>query len=305
MGAKYRQIQRRIDGIRSTMKITRAMELVAASRIVKAQSRLIQSRPYAQRIQQAIRELAGVAEVATEFPLLKPREEIRASGLLLITSDRGLAGSYNSNVIRVADRFMRDRSGKGIPVRLHVVGRKGLSYFRFRGYELASQTTGISDAPRFEDAERLGQQLVEEFIGGQLDEVHVAYTDFRSAGSQVATTTQLLPIEEESERHEGEVPALYEFEPEPSLILSLLLPRYVNTVIFAALLESSTSEHAARRRAMKAATENGDELVKVYTRIANRERQAEITSEIMEVVSGAEALRGRAEEMERELAGVR
>jgi F-type H+-transporting ATPase subunit gamma len=295
MGAKFRQIQRRIDGIRSTIKITRAMELVATSRIAKAQARLLQARPYAQRIQQAINELAGVTEVTTEFPLLKPREQVRASGLLLITSDRGLAGSYNSNVIRVAERFMRDRRERDVGVRLHVVGRKGLSYFRFRGYELASQATGISDAPRFQDAERVGRELVEEFVRGEVDEVHVAYTDFRSAGSQVATTTQLLPVKEERERREGEVPALYEFEPEPSLILSLLLPRYVNTVIFAALLESSTSEHAARRRAMKAATENGEELVKVYTRIANRERQAEITSEIMEVVGGAEALREGAE----------
>jgi F-type H+-transporting ATPase subunit gamma len=299
MGAKYRQWQRRIGSIQSTIKITRAMELVAASRIVKAQNRLVQARPYAERIQQAIRELAGITEVEHEFPLLKPRDEIRSTGLLVITSDRGLAGAYNSNVIRVATGILRDAEKEGRSNRLHVVGRKGLSYFRFRGYPLASQTTGISDAPRFQDAETLGDRRVKEFIDGEVDEVRIAYTDFRSAGSQVATSTRVLPISrEEVEATKGEINPLYEFEPEPGEILSLLLPRYVNTVIFASMLESSASEHAARRRAMKAATDSGEELIKVYTRIANRERQAEITSEIMEVVGGAEALR------EREKAGV-
>lgn len=296
MGAKYRQWQRRIGSIQSTIKITRAMELVAASRIVKAQNRLIQARPYAMRIQQAIRELAGITEVENEFPLLKPREEIRSSGVVVITSDRGLAGAYNSNVIRVGVGMIRDADQAGRATRIHSVGRKGLSYFRFRGYQLASQTTGISDTPRFEDAEALGQALVKEFIAGEVDEVRIAYTDFRSAGSQVATSTRILPISrEEVAETKGEINPLYEFEPEPAEILSLLLPRYVNTVIFACLLESSASEHAARRRAMKAATDSGEELIKVYTRIANRERQAEITSEIMEVVGGAEALREREE----------
>jgi F-type H+-transporting ATPase subunit gamma len=294
MGAKYRQWQRRIGSIQSTIKITRAMALVAASRIVKAQNRLVQARPYAERIQQAIRELAGITEVENEFPLLKPREEIRSSGVVVITSDRGLAGAYNSNVIRVGVGMIRDAERAGRATRVHSVGRKGLSYFRFRGYELASQTTGISDTPRFEDAESLGTKLVKEFIDGEVDEVRIAYTDFRSAGSQVATSTRILPISrEEVAETKGEINPLYEFEPEPAEILSLLLPRYVNTVIFACLLESSASEHAARRRAMKAATDSGEELIKVYTRIANRERQAEITSEIMEVVGGAEALRER------------
>src|SRR5688572_13412678 len=156
MGAKYRQWQRRIGSIQSTIKITRAMELVAASRIVKAQNRLIQARPYAERIHQAIRELAGITEVEHEFPLLKPRDEIRSSGIVILTSDRGLAGAYNSNVIRVGVGLLRDAERAGRDRRLHVVGRKGLSYFRFRGYDLASQTTGISDTPQFEDAESLG-----------------------------------------------------------------------------------------------------------------------------------------------------
>lgn len=297
MAAKFRQTQKKIESIRSTIKITRAMELVAASRIVKAQHRLVQARPYARRIRQAIQELAGVTEVAHEFPLLKPREEIRTTGVVVITSDRGLAGSYNSNVIKVGVNLLREAKQAGRDTRLHVVGKKGLSFFRFGKYPIASDVQGVSDTPTFEAAERLGDMLVQEFIEGKLDEVRLAFTDFRSAGSQVATSVQILPInrEEVLGTEQPKISPLYEFEPEPSAILSLLLPRYVNTVIFAALLESAASEHAARRRAMKAATENGEELVKVYTRIANRERQAEITSEIMEVVGGAEALREKAE----------
>jgi F-type H+-transporting ATPase subunit gamma len=291
MGAKYRQIQKRIDSIKSTTKITRAMELVAASRIVKAQARLVQARPYAQRIHQAIRELAGVSEVTHEFPLLKPRDQIRTSGIVVITSDRGLAGAYNSNVIKVAVNEVRAARRAGRDVRLHVVGKKGLAFFRFSNYDIASSTLGISDTPRFEDAEKLGSMLVGEFIEERVDEVRIAYTDFRSAGSQVATTTEVLPIRKQDIEAKEGIEPLYEFEPEPAQLLQHLLPRYINTVIFAALLESSASEHAARRRAMKAATENGEELIKVLTRIANRERQAEITSEIMEVVGGAEALR--------------
>lgn len=296
MGAKFRQMQKRIDSIRSTTKITRAMELVAASRIVKAQHRLVQARPYSRRIQQAIRELAGVSEIAHEFPLLRPREEIKTTGVVVITSDRGLAGSYNSNVIRIGVNLMRDAKLAGRDVRLHVVGKKGLGFYRFSNYPIASSTIGVSDTPPFEAAEALGDRLVEEFVSGAVDEVRIAYTDFRSAGSQTATSLQILPIAKEDVAPEpGTITPLYEFEPEPSALLSLLLPRYVNTVIFACLLESAASEHAARRRAMKAATENGEDLIKVYTRIANRERQAEITSEIMEVVGGAEALRSKEE----------
>lgn len=290
MAGKFRAIQRRIGSIQSTVKITRAMELVAASRIVKAQGRLVQAKPYAQLIFEAAQELSGISEV--DLPLLQTRESINTVGVLVITSDRGLAGSYNSNVIRIGERLLREAKEAGRQTRLHVVGRKGIAHFRFRGHEMASQTTGISDTPAFDNAAQLGDQLTREFGEGLVDEVHIAYTDFRSAGSQVATSMQILPIQRgEFVRESTEPNALYEFEPDPNEILSLLLPRYVNTVIFAALLESAASEHAARRRAMKAATENGQDLVKTYTRIANRERQAEITSEIMEVVGGAEALK--------------
>ncbi|HEX9775428.1 MAG TPA: F0F1 ATP synthase subunit gamma [Actinomycetota bacterium] len=291
MGAKFRQTQKRIESIRSTVKITRAMELVAASRIVRAQQRLVRARPYAMRIHEAIGDLAGITEVLNEFPLLKEREQIATSGIVVLTSDRGLAGAYNSNVIKVGVGLVREARRAGRDVRLHVVGKKGINFFKFSNFEMASQTQGISDTPTFEAAEKLGRVLVQEFVDGQVDEVQIAYTDFRSAGSQVATSTRILPISSEEVISEHTIDPLFEFEPEPSALLSLLLPRYINTVIFATLLESSASEHAARRRAMKAATENGEELAKILTRVANRERQAEITSEIMEVVGGAEALR--------------
>lgn len=294
MAGKFLQIKTRIGKLHSTIKITRAMELVATSRIAKAQTRLNQARPYAKRIQEAIGELAGVSEVATEFPLLKPREQIKAVAIVVITSDRGLAGSYNSNVIKLAVNMIRQAREAGQEPRLYVVGKKGLSFFRFSRIPIANEWQGISDQPRFDNAEAIGKILVEDFISGTIDEVKIAFTDFVSVGRQVPTINTILPIGKDVlEKEAGHITPLYDFEPEPGAILKLLLPRYLNTVLFAALLESSASEHAARRRAMKAATENGEELVKLYTRIANRERQAEITGEILEVVGGAEALRDK------------
>lgn len=293
MGARLRHLRRRRLSVESTMKITRAMELIAASRIVKAQQRLREAVPYARRIEQVIQGLAGITEVEHEFPLLKARPEIRTEGLLVITSDRGLAGAYNSNVIREAEQAFREAQGRGRRVRLYVAGKKGLSYFRFRRYEIAAEWQGVSDTPRYDDAEAIGQVLMDDFIDETIDRLQIAYTDYRSAVAQVATTTQVLPISrEEIEAEEGaEVPPLYEFEPEPAEILTLLLPRYAKTVVYAAMLESSASEHAARRRAMKAATENARDLIADLNRVLNRERQAEITTEIMDVVGGAEALR--------------
>ena len=296
MGAKLRETRRRMRTVQSAMKITRAMELIAASRITKAQQRVEASRPYAARIHEAIRELAGQREAMTTSPLLKPRDEIRTVGLLVVTSDRGLAGGYNSSVIRLAESAMREAQRDGRNVRLHVVGRKGQSYFRFRGYEIASSVTGISDAPQYANAEEIGKRLMDEFGSEESDEVRIAYTEFRTVSSQRATVIKVLPIERaEAEAPEDEIPPLYEFEPEPAAILDLLLPRFVNMVVYQCLLEASASEHAARRRAMKTATENAHELLGLLTRVANRERQAEITTEIMDIVGGAEALRKQAE----------
>jgi F-type H+-transporting ATPase subunit gamma len=273
------------------MKITRAMELIAASRIVKAQRRVEAAKPYAIRIRDAIRELAGVSEVTATFPLLQERE-IRSVGVLIITSDRGLAGGYNANVIRVGENLIKQVKAQGKDFRLHLVGKKGLSYFRFRNYPIASSVTGISDRPSYDDAIRIGRQMMTEFETGEIDQVVVCYTDFKNVAVQTATKTQVLPIQQEdlSRKTEG-IPPLYEFEPDPAEILTLLLPRYVITVIYAALLEASAAEHAARRRAMKVATDNAQDLIHALTRDANRQRQAEITTEIMDIIGGAEALR--------------
>jgi F-type H+-transporting ATPase subunit gamma len=291
VGAELRTIRRRIKSVQSTMKITRAMELIAASRIVRAQRRVEQSRPYARRIADAIGQLAGVTEVMAAYPLLRERE-IKTVSVVVITSDRGLAGGYNSGVIRVAEGILRQAERDGKSYRLHLVGKKGLSYFRFRGYAIASSATGVSDTPKYSDAELLGRKLMAEFEAGETDQVVICYTDFRSAGSQRPHSTQILPIAraEVTGAPEG-IPPLYEFEPGPEVILSLLLPRYVIMVVYAAMLESSASEHAARRAAMKVATDNAGELISVLTRTANRARQAEITTEIMDIIGGAEALR--------------
>jgi F-type H+-transporting ATPase subunit gamma len=293
--AKFRQLQLKVESIKSTTKITRAMELVAASRIAKAQVRLAAARPYANVIHQAIQELAGVNEVAAEFPLLKARSEIRTVGLLVITSDRGLAGAYNSSIQRLATAELRAAHATGQATRVHVTGKKGIGFFRFGGVEVASSKQGISDQPRYENAEEIGDLLVEEFTNETVDEVRIVYTAFESAGRQVPKVQRILPLSRDeivdAPKGQSAPTALYEFDPDPGSILSLLLPRYVNGVIYGAMLDAAASEHASRRRAMKAATENGQELAKTYTRIANRERQAEITGEIMEVVSGAEALK--------------
>jgi len=277
------------------MKITRAMELIAASRIVKAQRRVDEAKPYALRITEAIRELAGVSEVMATFPLLQERE-IKRVGVVVITSDRGLAGGYNSAVIKVAEQTLKKIAAEGKEYRLHLAGKKGISYFKFRNYDIATQVTGVSDTPTYDDAARIGRRLMSEFESGEIDQVLVCYTDFRSATTQVAGKTQILPIQrEEIAAKETGVPALYEFEPEPGEILSLLLPRYVITVVYAAMLESSAAEHAARRRAMKVATDNADELIGILQREANRQRQAEITTEILDIIGGAEALRKQKE----------
>lgn len=292
MGAELRTIRRRIRSVQSTMKITRAMELIAASRIVKAQRRVEQSRPYARRIADAISQLAGVSEVMAAYPLLRERE-IKTVAVVVITSDRGLAGGYNSGVIRVAEGVIRRVEREGKAYRLHLVGKKGLSYFRFRGYSIASSVMGVSDTPKYPDAEVLGRRLMAEFEAGETDQVIVCYTDFKSAGSQKPASTQVLPITRAHVESgaEGAIPPLYEFEPGAETILDLLLPRYVIMVVYAAMLESSASEHAARRAAMKVATDNAGELIGILTRTANRARQAEITTEIMDIIGGAEALR--------------
>ncbi|TMM24021.1 MAG: F0F1 ATP synthase subunit gamma [Actinobacteria bacterium] len=291
MGAKLRVVRRRIRSVQSTKKITRAMELIASSRIVKAQTRVEASRPYAEQLTKAMEDVAS-RSTSIDHPLLEHREHATKIGVLVITSDRGLAGAYNANVLKIAEQHLREIRAGGKEPALYVVGKKGVGYFRFRGVPIRDSWQGFSEVPPYEKAEVVGRQLIKDFADETIDELYCAYTDFRSAFTLRATSKRFLPIapEEVTGTARDTVPAEYLFEPEPAEILEHLLPQYVITKVYAAMLESAASENASRRRARKAATDNADDLIKVLTRQANRARQDEITTEILEIVGGAEAL---------------
>ena len=292
MAQQLRAIKRRIGSVKSTQKITRAMELIASSRIIRAQQRVNEARPYADGMRRLMASVAGRAG-RIDHPLLRPRDEVSAVGTIVVTADRGLAGAYNSNVLRRAERDMQSH---GKDNKLFLLGKKGVTYFRFRGYEFEDSWIGRSDQPRIEDAREVAKAVADAFSEGEVDQVRLAYTRFESALTQRPTITQILPLpreelEEMREQQEDEGPQpQYEFEPGPEEILEYLLPRYVEGLIYQGMLEAAASEHAARRRAMKAATDNADDLIESLTRNYNQARQAEITTEIMEVVGGAEAL---------------
>jgi F-type H+-transporting ATPase subunit gamma len=301
-GGKERILRRRIRSIQSTKKITKAMELIAASRIVRAQQRVAAARPYAEQIAEVIQSLAqGGADASSPLLTPKPEADVRRVGFVVITADRGLAGAYNSNVIRAAERALQAEVAKGREYQLVVVGRKGQSYFRYRGYTINDFYTGMSDTPAYEDARQVAEAVTRPFEDGELDRVFVAYTQFLSAGTQRPVVRQLMPVEIDQQANAGRDPhagpqSSYEFEPEPSEILTRLLPRYVESRLFAAMLDSAASEHAARQRAMKAATDNAEDLIVRLSRVMNRARQDAITTEIMEIVGGAEALRQAGDE---------
>jgi F-type H+-transporting ATPase subunit gamma len=302
MAAQVRVLRQRIRSAKSMKKITKAMELVATSRIAKAQARVAASLPYAEAITGVLTALASNA--AVDHPLLIPRERVRRAGVLLITSDRGLAGGYSANAIRTAEQLMARLRADGKEPSLYVVGRKGVTYYRFRNRELAASWTGFSEQPSFADAREIGGTLIEAFVRGVddtddspgpdgilgVDELHVVFTQFKSLMTQAPTTRFIAPMEvEERPRSEGLLPA-YEFEPDAEELLDALLPKYINTRIYAALLDSAASESAARRRAMKSATDNAEEMIQKYTRDMNTARQAGITQEISEIVGGVNAL---------------
>jgi F-type H+-transporting ATPase subunit gamma len=290
MGAKLRVVRRRIRSVQSTMRITRAMELIAASRIVKAQQRVQHARPYAEQITAVLQNVASQADTL-EHPMLEPRPERRAAGVFVVTSDRGLAGAYSSNVLRTTEELMAKLRSDGMEPKLYVTGKKGVSYFRFRGREMAGSWQGFSETPHYDDAKKVADALIESFVDEQIDEIHGVFTNYVSAITQRPVARRFVPllVEETTEAPPGPLP-LYVFEPDAASILDGLIPRYVESRVFLAMLESAASEQAARRRAMSAATENADELIKVLTRQANQARQSEITQEIMEIVGGAEAL---------------
>ena len=297
MGAKLRVVRRRIRSVQSTKKITRAMELIASSRIVKAQQRVEASRPYAIQLTEAMEDLARNSGPFTH-PLLEERDSPVKAGVLVCTSDRGLAGAYTANVIKEAESVIASVQSRGLEPVLYVSGKKGVGYFRFRGVPIEADWQGHTEVPPYEVAEEIGARLIGDFAEGAIDELYCAYTDFRSAFTLRATSKRFLPVapEEVVGRGDRRPHAEYLFEPAPERILDSLLPQYVITQVYAALLESAASENAARRRAMKAATDNADELMKILTRQANRARQDEITTEIMEIVGGAEALAATSEE---------
>lgn len=291
MAEKARDIKRRITTVESTKKITNAMQLIAAARIARAQARTEESRPFARAIGDMIEQLASEAKSS---PLLAEREQVRNVGLVVVTGDRGLAGAYNSNVLREAQRATAREQEVGREVKITSVGRKGAIYFKFRRMAIAREFSGVSDKPRYSDAVDIARDVIADYTEGRLDKVAIAYTDFVSIALQRARVTQILPVPRREVQVEssGEPQALFEFEPEADALLDALLPRYVAMKIFAALLESSTSEHAARMRAMKSATDKAEDLIEVYKLRANKARQAEITNEIADIVGATEALRG-------------
>jgi F-type H+-transporting ATPase subunit gamma len=296
MGAQLRIYKRRIRSVSATKKITKAMEMIAASRIVKAQRQVAASTPYATELTRAVTAVATGSN--TRHPLTTEAENPVRAAVLLITSDRGLAGGYSSNAIKAADRLTDRLRAEGKEVVHYVVGRKGVAYFSFRERPIAQSWTGFTDKPSYADAKDVAAPLIEavlkETAEGGVDELHIVFTEFVSMMTQVPVDKRLLPISlDETAEETGAADAvlpLYDFEPSAEGVLDALLPRYVESRIYNALLQAAASEHAARRRAMKSATDNAGELINSLSRLANAARQAEITQEISEIVGGASAL---------------
>ncbi|HEX2152882.1 MAG TPA: F0F1 ATP synthase subunit gamma [Acidimicrobiia bacterium] len=286
--AALRDTRRRIRSVESIKKITRAMELIAASRIPKAIGRVNASKPYTAKLIEVIENVGGSNGSGSTHMLLEERP-VATVGVVVVAADRGLAGAYATNIIRLAEQAMIGHRAAGRDVALFTVGKAAQSYFRFRGYRIRRAWLGVTDTPGYGDARSIANTVMEAYASGDVDKVETFYTTFRSALSQVPTAFDLLPIVP-PERSADQAPVSYEFEPSPEEILDRLLPRYVEATVFNMLLESSASEHSARRRAMKAATDNADELVRRLTVAANRARQAEITTAITEIVGGAQAL---------------
>lgn len=290
--AELRLIRRRIRSVQSTMKITSAMELIAASRIVKAQSRVEAAQPYTNKLVEVINNV-GAASGGAAHPLLESRE-LRNAGILVVTSDRGLAGAYNTNVIRMAEARLIELTNQRVDLRLYTVGKKADSYFRYRGYQVERSFLGVTDTPGYGDARAIANTILNDYAQETVDAVESYTTRYVSALTQTAALWPLLPIQPhevaQEERGEESVTVGYSYEPSPEAILDRLLPRYLESSVFGILLEASAAEHASRRRAMKAATENAEELTRILSRQANQARQAEITTEISEIVGGAEAL---------------
>ena len=295
-GGQERILRGRIKSMQATKKITRAMELIAGSRIVKAQQRGQAAVPYSEQITEVVRDLAAVG-ASTDSPLLAGRDQIRTTCYVVITADRGLCGGYNAGVQRATEGEIKADVTSGKDYTIVAVGRKAEGYFRFRGYTIDRAFGGFSDNPSYADAREIGRHVVDLYESGKVDRVELVYTRFITAGSQEVVLRPLVPLSTDTvEGGDGKAGSSdgsggdYEFEPDPSTILDTLLPRYVEARVYAALLNAAASEHAFRQRAMKSATDNAEELIKNLSIIMNRARQDAITTEIMEIVGGAEAL---------------
>ena len=302
MAATLRELRGRIRSASSIKKITKAQELIATSRIAKAQARVEAARPYSAEITNMLTDLA--AESALDHPLLVERANPKRAAVLVVSSDRGLCGAYNANVLRRAEELMSLLREEGKTPVLYVVGRKALGYFSFRNWTITNSWIGFSEKPTYEQSQEIADTLVTAFLSGAddegdnpgeddvlgVDELHIVFTEFRSMLSQFAEARRIAPMVVEYVEEDTGPHTLFSFEPDATTLFESLLPRYVATRIFSALLEAAASESASRRRAMKAASDNADDLIKILTLMANRERQAQITQEISEIVGGANAL---------------
>jgi F-type H+-transporting ATPase subunit gamma len=306
MAAQIRVLRRRIKSTQSIKKITRAMELIATSRIAKARARVNEAKPYAEQMTAVLTELASNS--ALDHPLLVQRENATRAAVLVVTSDRGQCGGYNSNVLKEAEQLQSLLREQGKEPVLYVIGRKGVSYYRFRRRPVAASWTGFSEQPSYENAAEAARELVDAFMAGTaddaegVDELHLVYTQFKNMVTQTPQARRMAPMEveyaevdtvagESEPVQSADGPSgLYEFEPSADVLFDALLPKYIGARLFAALLESAASESANRQRAMKAATDNANELIRTLTLEANQARQAQITQEISEIVGGADAL---------------
>lgn len=296
MGAQLRVYKRRIKSVTATKKITKAMEMIAASRVVKAQRKVAASAPYATELTRAVTAVGTGSN--TKHPLTTEAETPTRSAVLLLTSDRGLAGAFNSNAIKAAEKLTARLEAEGKEVDTYIVGRRGLAHYNFRERKVVESWSGFTDQPAYADAKKVAAPLIEaiekETADGGVDELHIVFTEFVSMMTQNAVDDRLLPLSLDEVAAEstvkGEILPLYDFEPSAEDVLDALLPRYVESRIYNAMLQSAASKHAATRRAMKSATDNAGELITTLSRLANAARQAEITQEISEIVGGTAAL---------------
>ena len=295
MGAQQRVYRQRINSTTALKKIFSAQELIATSRIAKARSAVQASSPYARAITRAVSAVATYSN--TEHPLITEKEQIRRAAVVIVTSDRGMAGAYSANVLRRTERLVERLRERRVEPVLYTVGRKGAAYLRFRGRDIEQEWSGFSESPSYSNAREIGDVVVDAFLRGSeeggVDEIHVVFTRFINMVSQEPDVIRLLPLEVvEGDDAPGpdEVLPLYEFEPNVETVFDALLPRYIGSRIFNCLLQAAASEHAARQRAMKSASDNATDLIRLFTRLANQARQAEITQEISEIVGGSDAL---------------